>query len=194
MTGHPALRADARSRISAARSLEAGRRPASPRSLGRRTLGRPFGQVRVRVHVRVHVVGEAHGIVLGDEQDVLVELLVEVALFLLGARGRREIGRPLLRTDLDLLVLFGLIDLDVLLHALDECILQVVEGDRLVGDLAEGHDGVFVVVALEGDLGAGGDVARTLRRQEHELETIRYLEDAIFNGYTSHADTFSRWD
>src|SRR5580658_1437311 len=188
MTGHPALRAYARSRISAARSFEAGRRPGSPRSLGRRNLGRPFGQVRV------HVVGEAHGIVLGNEQHVLVELLVEVALFLLGARGRREIGRPLLRTDLDLLVLFGLIDLDVLLHALDECILQVVEGDRLVGDLAEGHDGVFVVVALEGDLGAGGDVARTLRRQEHELETIRYLEDAIFNGYTSHADTFSRWD
>ena len=66
---------------------------------------------------------------------------------------------------------------------------SVVERDGLVGDLAQRHHRVLVVVAIERDLRAGGDVARALGRQQHQLEAVRDLEDAIFNGYTSHADT-----
>src|SRR6185437_6451538 len=61
--------------------------------------------------------------------------------------------------------------------------------DGLVGDLAQRHHRVLVVVALQGDLRPGGDIARTLGREQHQLEAVGDLEDAIFDGYASHADT-----
>src|SRR6185437_2168109 len=178
----PALPAGAQHRPGAAE--RAWPRPASILPLG----GGP-DRCRAFGEIRVHIVGEADGVVIGDEQDVLVELFLEAALLVLGAGSRCQVGGPLLGADLDLLVLLGLVDLDVLLHALDERILQVVEADGLVGDLAQRHHRVLVVVALEGDLRARGDVPRALRREQHQLEAVGDLEDAIFDGYASHTGT-----
>ncbi len=61
----------------------------------------------------------------------------------------------------------------MLLHALDQCILQVVQGHRFVGDLAQRHDGILVVVAVDGEGAASGDIARPLSRQQHEFKPIR---------------------
>ena len=48
-----------------------------------------------------------------------------------------------------------------------------------------------LTAALERERTAGGDIARTLRRQKYELEPVRNLQNAIFDSYTRHADPFS---
>src|SRR5262249_6165239 len=78
---------------------------------------------------------------------------------------------------------------NMLLHALDERVLHGIEPDRLIGDLAQGDDRVLVVVALEGELGARGDVAGALRREQDQLEAVGDLEDTIFDGDAGHS-----WD
>src|SRR4029079_6887691 len=66
---------------------------------------------------------------------------------------------------------------------------EVVELDGFVGDLAQRHDGILVVVALEREPRAGGDLAGALGSQEHQLEAIGDFDDAIFNGYAGHGLT-----
>jgi hypothetical protein len=69
---------------------------------------------------------------------------------------------------------------------MDEVFPKVVGYDLLVGDLAQGNDWVLVVVALDYDLGAGGNGAGAVSRQQNELEAIGNLIDAILDGNTSH--------
>ena len=83
--------------------------------------------------------------------------------------------------------LLRLVDLDMLLHAADQRILQMVERDRLVGDLAQRDDRVLVVVAVERQRRAGGDLARPLRGEQHQLEPVRHLDHTIFDGNTRHS-------
>src|SRR6185437_2226466 len=114
---------------------------------------------------------------------------VDGALFLFHVRRLNQLGRPLLSTDLDLRIFLGLVDLDMLLHAFDQRVLQRVEHHRLFGDLTQCHDWVLVVVALKRDLRARSDVTRPLRRKQHQLEAVGDLENAVFDGYARHADT-----
>jgi len=51
-----------------------------------------------------------------------------------------------------------------------------------LGDLAQRHDRILVVVALDRDLLAGRHHAGAMTRQQHEIETILYLIDAILDG------------
>src|SRR6266702_623184 len=79
-----------------------------------------------------------------------------------------------------------LVHLDVLLERVDEIFLEIAGGDRLVGDFAQGHDRVLVVVAIHGDLRARGDHAPPMARQQHQVETVLDLVDTIFHGDTGH--------
>src|SRR5260370_34897826 len=117
-------------------------RPASILPLGGTDRWRALGEIRV------YIVREADGVVIGDEQHVLAELFLETAFLVRGAGGRRQVGRALLGADLDLLVLLGLVDFDMLLHALDQRVLEVVEPDGFVGDLAQRHHRILVFVPL----------------------------------------------
>jgi len=72
------------------------------------------------------------------------------------------------------------------LQRVDQVFLQVAGRDGLFGDLAQRHDRVLVVVAVDRDLGAGRHHAGTVARQQHEVETVFNLIDAIFHGDTGH--------
>ena len=82
---------------------------------------------------------------------------------------------------------FRLIDFDVFLQGVDELLLEVVRGDRLVGDLAQRDDGVLVPVAVDRQRRAGRDQAGAVACEQHELEPVLDLVDAIFDGHASHA-------
>ena len=56
----------------------------------------------------------------------------------------------------------------------------------VVGDLAQRHDRVLVVVAVDRDLGAGRDHPRAVARQQHEIEAVFDLVDAVFDGDAGH--------
>ena len=59
-------------------------------------------------------------------------------------------------------------------------ILLAIEGED---DVMERPD---VVIALHGNLGAGGNSAGTVACQKHELEAVRNLVDAVLDGDASH--------
>ncbi len=60
-------------------------------------------------------------------------------------------------------------------------------GDGLLGDLAQRDDRVLVVVAVERQFLAAAEVARALGGQQHQLEAVRDLLDAVFDGDARHA-------
>src|SRR5262249_26753187 len=55
-----------------------------------------------------------------------------------------------------------------------------------VGDLAPGDDRRLVVLPVHHRMGAVRELARALRRDEHELEHVRNLLEAIFYGDSGH--------
>jgi len=83
----------------------------------------------------------------------------------------------------------------MLLHAADQGFLEMVELDRVVGDLAQRDDRVLVIVAVDRERRPRGDLARPLRGHEDQLEPVRNLDDAIFDGNSCHPLTFRprRW-
>ncbi len=62
----------------------------------------------------------------------------------------------------------------------------MIEGDRLVSNLAQRNDRVLVVVAVDRQRGAGGDFPRPLGGEQHELKSVRHFDNTIFNGDTRH--------
>src|SRR5215217_5858863 len=86
---------------------------------------------------------------------------------------------------------FRLIDFDILLQGMGELLLEVVRSDRLVRDLAQRDDRVLVPVAVDRQRGAGRDQAGAVAREQHELEPVLDLVDAIFDGHASHARLLS---
>ena len=58
---------------------------------------------------------------------------------------------------------------------------------RLVADLAQRHDGILVVVAVDGDRRAGGNHAGAVAGQQHEIEPVLDLLNAVFDGDAGHA-------
>jgi hypothetical protein len=93
------------------------------------------------------------------------------------------------RFDSSSIALLRLVDLDMLLHAADQRILQPVDLHGVVGDLAQRDDRVLVVVAVERQRRAGGDLARPLRRDQYQLEPVRHLDHAIFDSDSRHPAT-----
>jgi hypothetical protein len=83
-------------------------------------------------------------------------------------------------------VFFGLVDLD--LGLVDSIIRsrRIIGRLGFVGDLAQRHDRVLVVVAVDGQRAAGGDFARTMGGQHHQVEPVRNLVNAIFDRHAGH--------
>ena len=80
-----------------------------------------------------------------------------------------------------------LVHLDILLHGVDELLLQVVRSDGLVRDLTQSHDRVLVAVAVDREGRARRDEAGPVAGQQHELKPVVDLVDAVFDGHASHA-------
>ena len=83
-------------------------------------------------------------------------------------------------------VVFRLVDLDLGLVGFDHPLTEVTGKLGLVGNFAQGDDGVLVIVAGNGQRSARGDLAGTMRGEHHKLEPVRYLVYAIFDGYAGH--------
>ena len=117
------------------------------------------------------------------------EILGLGAGLLLEQRASRRSDPEQRRLQLELVGFLGLVDLDVLLHAAHHRASQMFEPDRLLGDLAQRDDRVLVVVAIERQRSAGGDLAGALCREQDELEAVRDLEDTIFDSDARHSST-----
>ncbi|MNT89262.1 hypothetical protein D3C72_2299650 [compost metagenome] len=74
----------------------------------------------------------------------------------------------------------------MLLQRVDQVFLEVAGRERLVGDFAQRHDGVLVIVAIDGDRCALRDQAGAVAGEQHEFETVVDLVNAIFDGDAGH--------
>jgi hypothetical protein len=71
-------------------------------------------------------------------------------------------------------------------QGMDQLFLEVFGRHRRVGDLAQRHDRVLIVVALYRYLAAGRDHARAVAGEQNEVEPVFDLVDAIFDGNSGH--------
>ncbi len=71
-------------------------------------------------------------------------------------------------------------------QGLDEVLFQGRAVDGLLRDLAQGDDGVLVVVAVDGQLLPAAEVARALGGEQDELEPVGNLLDAVFDSHARH--------
>lgn len=85
---------------------------------------------------------------------------------------------------------FGLVNLDVLLNRMNETFPEIARRYGFFRDFAERNDGVLVPLRIDGRGAAIGYGARAMGGQENELETVRNLIDAIFDGHAGHAQRF----
>ena len=72
------------------------------------------------------------------------------------------------------------------MHGFDQIALEFPEIDGLFGDLTQGDDRVFVVVAIDGQRHPGGQMPGSLRGEHDQLKTVGNLGDAVFDGYAGH--------
>ena len=79
-----------------------------------------------------------------------------------------------------------LVDLDTL-EAADQGFLELAWPDGLFGHFAQRDDRILVAVTIDGEFRASLNLARALRREQHELETVRDFVDTIFDGNARHA-------
>ena len=84
-------------------------------------------------------------------------------------------------------IFFRLVHFNVFLEAADKTFLKIIEFNRLGGDFAERHHRVLVVVALNGQGGAGGNIPRPMGCQHDQFEAVGNLENTIFNCNACHA-------
>src|SRR5262245_59874433 len=122
-------------------------------------------------------------------QRLVLELAVDVVV-ILGLAGRlgglREVAEDVGIAGTEAALLDRLFGLHILAQALDEAVGRGLEIDRGIGDLAQGHERIRVVVAVDSKGGAGGDIARPLGRQHHQIETVGNLDDAVFDSNSGH--------
>ena len=74
-------------------------------------------------------------------------------------------------------------DITVVLVEHHITVAEFLHGDGAVPDLAQGHDRVLIAVAVDHGLGARRNVARPMRRQQHQREPVGDFFYAIFDGY-----------
>ena len=80
----------------------------------------------------------------------------------------------------------------MLLHALDQGVLQRVERDGHIGDLAQRDDRVLVVVAIDRERRTRRDVRARCAASSTSSNRLGTLSDAIFDGNASHLTQISR--
>src|SRR5688572_22055692 len=95
----------------------------------------------------------------------------------------KRLGRRAQRADLvrSLVIL----DLDAL-QVRDQGFLEMLRLHRLLGNLAQSDNRILVAVAVDGQLGAAGNLPGALGRKKHQIEPVGDLVDAIFDGYARH--------
>ena len=86
---------------------------------------------------------------------------------------------------------FRLVDFGMALKALDAVFFDIFGLKFAVGDFAQSNNRVFIPVAVHQRLGAARQLAGTVRRQKHQIETVRNLVDTIFNGYARHRGSYN---
>src|SRR5688572_2642456 len=96
-----------------------------------------------------------------------------------GGGQAQRLGRFAERRQLVGLVL--LVDPD-LLQVRDHGLVELAGLYRFLGDLAQRDDRVLVAVAVDGEVGAARNLARALRSEQNQVEPVRDLVDAIFDG------------
>ncbi|VFU08295.1 protein of unknown function [Methylocella tundrae] len=74
----------------------------------------------------------------------------------------------------------------MLLQRLDEIFLEIVRRQSRIGNFAQRHDGILVIITVYRDMTSSCDHARPMAREEHELKPVFDLVDAIFNGDAGH--------
>src|SRR5688500_2416296 len=128
------------------------------------------------------------GVSKSAKDALAVSGLFVVAAHIVVAGRRRggeaqRLGRRAQRADLvrSLVV----VDLDAL-QVGDQGFLELLGLYTLLGDLAQGDDRILVAVAIDGQLGAAGNLPRPLGRKQHQIEPVRDLVDAIFDGNARH--------
>src|SRR5690606_3493277 len=89
-------------------------------------------------------------------------------------RGREAHGFGRLAERADLVRLVLLVGQHAL-QRLDEALVQRLGPHRLLGDLAQRDDRVLVAVAIDRQLGAARNLARALRGEQDEIETVGNL-------------------
>ena len=78
----------------------------------------------------------------------------------------------------------------MLLQALDQGVVQMMEVDRILGDLPQRHDRILVIVTVDLKRGAGMDVTGPPGREHDQIEPIGNLKDAILYRNARHAALF----
>ena len=58
----------------------------------------------------------------------------------------------------------------------------MIRANGFLGNFAQGNDGVFVAIAINGQLRTARNLACALCGEQNEIEPVRDLIDAIFNG------------
>ena len=125
---------------------------------------------------RRHAFHAAQELLFGDHVDLRVAGLIVAAEHRAAILRQRRGGG-----------LLGLVHLDVLLDGMDQAFAQVVWRNGRVGDLAQRDHRVLVVVRLDRQMCAVGNRTRPMGREQHQLETVGNLVDAVFDGHARHA-------
>ena len=103
------------------------------------------------------------------------------------AFARFGVEFPLNRDQVDL-VLFGFVHLDNFLQSDNQGFLKFYLIYGFLGDFAQRHDRIFVVISFDGQRRAGGNIADALRGDHNKLKPVGNLDNAVFHCYSGHRD------
>jgi hypothetical protein len=83
----------------------------------------------------------------------------------------------------------------VLINPLQRTNQSFAQGGRInqiLGDFSQGHDGIFVIVAIKRQNTACGDRPSPVGGEQNEIEAIRDALNAIFDGNPGHELFFNQ--
>src|SRR5262245_25500428 len=83
-------------------------------------------------------------------------------------------------------VRFGLINLDIALHRMDQSLTCIAGHNCFLRYLPQRNDGVLVVLRINHDVRALGDLSRPVRGQQHQFKPVWNLVDAVLDGHARH--------
>ena len=114
-----------------------------------------------------------HAVVHFRIQQQAGELLVQIGQFFFGGHNFK-------------LFFFRLLDFNIFLQPHNQRLLQFFNADGLIGNLAQGDNRVFVIVAGNRNRRTGTDVFGSLSRNHQQFIAIRNFINAVFNSNTCH--------
>src|SRR5215471_4129197 len=85
--------------------------------------------------------------------------------------------------------LFGLINLDITLHRMDQSLTCIARRNSLLRYLPQRNDGVLVVLRLNHNVRALVDLSRSVSSQQHQFKPVWNLVDTILDRHARHGMT-----